>query len=329
MQREGEVGLYARPQPSLLRGRRVESGEEARLRALPFAAAVVHVAQLVLDRRERRRLALGGGAFVARQSAAVVAEQGAHVADALMQFAGVRVAQGERRLEMLERVGVSVQRRGMLRGEAVAARLRPRDRPPGAGAQRRGPRSPRPAAASTARPPRARGAGGAVRGSSARRRARGASGARSRRWAPVPGLPARRPAPRAPRAHPRFPRRCVRSPAAPCPGRRTGRWPPPRRAPGAPRRRVPQSRVEHAPHLAWAATPRPGRLPRAEPRGTRQRTAAGPRSLHIRAARGRALRRPGRAACTSVATSPSSSRAGLTIAALPSRTRSTARRRSR
>ena len=125
VQGEGEVGLYARPQPPLLCGRRIESGEEARLRALPFAAAVVHVAQLVLDRCERRRLALGGGAFVARESAAVVAEQGAQVADALVQSAGVRVAQRERRLEVLERVGVSVQRRGMLARRAGSCSAAP------------------------------------------------------------------------------------------------------------------------------------------------------------------------------------------------------------
>ena len=90
-------------------GRRFERGEEVRLRALPLAAAMVHIAQLVLDRRERRRLAVGGGALVARQGAAVVTEQGAQVADALMQFAGVGVTQGERSLEMLERVGMRVQ----------------------------------------------------------------------------------------------------------------------------------------------------------------------------------------------------------------------------
>ena len=113
-----------------MRARRPRSSAGAASRAarkrasaqLPFAAAMVHTAQLVLDRCERRRLALGGRALVARQSAAVVAEQGAHVADALVQSAGVRAAQGQRRLEMLERVGVSVQRRGMLRGELVALR---------------------------------------------------------------------------------------------------------------------------------------------------------------------------------------------------------------
>ena len=129
MQREGEVGLYARSQPALLCGGRVEGCEQTRLRELPFAAAVVHIAQLVLDRCERRRLGLGGGALVARESAAVVAEQGAQVADALVQPAGVRVTQRERRFEMFERVGVRVQRRRILRGERGSAALRPRESP--------------------------------------------------------------------------------------------------------------------------------------------------------------------------------------------------------
>jgi hypothetical protein len=122
VQREGEIGLYARPQAPLVGGGRIESGQEARLRELPFSAAKVDATQLVLDRCERRGLGLGCRAFVTRQSAAVIAEQSLHVADPLVQSGGVRVAQGERGLEMLERVGVSVQRCGMLRGEAVVLR---------------------------------------------------------------------------------------------------------------------------------------------------------------------------------------------------------------
>ena len=240
-----------------------------------------------------------------------------------------RVAQGERRLEMLERVGVSVQRRGMLGGEAVAARPRPPDRRPGAGARRRGPRSPRPAAASTARPPRARGAGGAARGSSARRRARGASGARSRRRAPVPRPPARRPAPRAPRARPRSPRRCVRSPAArvsrsndrPMAAAAPSTWratspSPPSRASSTLRTSVGSDSSAGSPPARRAARYSATNSGRPSLSTYTRRSRSGAASL-------------GCAACTSVATSSSSSRAGLTIVALPSRARSTARRRSR
>src|SRR5829696_10056351 len=79
----------------------------------------MHAAELVLDCRDRRRLALGGGALVAGQSAAVVAEKRTQVAHSLVYAGDIRITQGECRLEVRERIGVSVQRRGVLRSETV------------------------------------------------------------------------------------------------------------------------------------------------------------------------------------------------------------------
>ena len=79
-----------------------------------------------------------------------------------------------------------------------------------------------------------------------------------------------------------------------CRGRTSGRSPPPRRAPGARRRRAGPSRAPRRLRTSRGqrvlARSRP---PRAAPRGTRRRTAAGPRSPGRRAAAGRARRRPG------------------------------------
>ena len=82
----------------------------------------IHAAELLLDRRELPLLRRGGGALVARERAGVVPHERAQVADALVQAGGVGRAERQRRLEVLQRVGVGVQRRGVFRGEAVLLR---------------------------------------------------------------------------------------------------------------------------------------------------------------------------------------------------------------
>ena len=91
----------------------------------------------------------------------------------------------------------------------------------------------------------------------------------------------------------------------------------------------PPSRASRRPRTSGAASPPPAHSPRAEPRGIPATNRGRPSlSRYTRCSRSGA-EGCGCAACTSVATSSSSSRAGLTIVPRPSRDRSTASRRSR
>ena len=89
-------------------------------------------------------LAVGGRGVVARERAGVVAEQRAQVADPLVHRRGVGMAQGQGRLEMLERVGMRVHATPRARRRGDAARPHPRRPRRAAGAGRRARRRLRP-----------------------------------------------------------------------------------------------------------------------------------------------------------------------------------------
>ena len=80
------------------------------------------VAELVLDRRASGRLGERRGGAERRQRADVVAHQRAQVADALVRAGRVGIAERERGVEVVQRVGVGVQRRRLLGRRAVLRR---------------------------------------------------------------------------------------------------------------------------------------------------------------------------------------------------------------
>ena len=95
--------------------RRLEVG--GRERAL--AAAVVDLADPVLDAREQLGRAVGGGRLVAGERVGVVAAQRVEVADRGVQRGGVAVAERERGAQVLERLGVGEQRARVVGGAGV------------------------------------------------------------------------------------------------------------------------------------------------------------------------------------------------------------------
>ena len=211
-------------------GRGGERGLEVRGRERPLAPPVADLAEPVLDRADLVAGGEGGGRLVGGERGAVVALQRLEVPDRGVQRARLRVADRERRAQMLERLRVGEQGAGVVGGAAVGGRRpRRRGRRAGGGARPRrlgrradgpGSRRTRQAGRREQRRRRVRAAAAAARATSPPRPAGGAARARSRsRTAPRGSARAAR----APRARRPSPRRRGRRRRGRCRPRTSGR----------------------------------------------------------------------------------------------------------
>ena len=109
-----QVGADARAARAVVGGRGGERGLEVRGRERPVAAAVVDLAEPVLERAEVLGRGVGRGGLVGGERGRVLALERLQVADRGVQRAGVGIADGERGPQVLERLRVRVQRARVL-----------------------------------------------------------------------------------------------------------------------------------------------------------------------------------------------------------------------
>jgi hypothetical protein len=116
---EAEIGRDARTHGEVGLGGSGRRGLEVRGRERALAAAVVDLADAVLDPGQLLRRAVRGRGLVAGERVGVVASQRVQVADRGVQRAGVGMPEGEGRAQVLERLGVGEQRAGVGGGAGV------------------------------------------------------------------------------------------------------------------------------------------------------------------------------------------------------------------